>query len=300
MEDDWYAFDDPNPLKSDVTETKLKHDFFSVDYEFRGSKDWTLFNNKNIASYGGYQGWFGTYGPYGNTETFGFINNVSGDYIHRNGCGLIAIGDMFYYLLLQNGSIDKCVLQNNQYSHISFDDYTNYIINLSEYVFFYPIIQGTVSDYLNFNLSQSINNIQRDTHLNLGVTWCSSTNKEKCLNKIKEMISNDIPVVYSYCASNGLQLYCFHNYCNTGFDTIEFYSDSPLYGDIDLRHNAPEVTSHYMVATAVIEYSDDVSKIIGRKIMIKTATYGKKYYVDFDEYTKSLSKIDTNIFYITR
>ena len=35
MPDDWYAFSDPNPLKSDINETVLEHDFFSVDYEFK-------------------------------------------------------------------------------------------------------------------------------------------------------------------------------------------------------------------------------------------------------------------------
>lgn len=51
----------------------------------------------------------------------------------------------------------------------------------------------------------------------------------------------------------------------------------------------------YIVATGVLEFSDDVEDIIGRKIMIKTATYGKKYYVDFEEYCDRLSLFDTNI-----
>ena len=32
--------------------------------------------------------------------------------------------------------------------------------------------------------------------------------------------------------------------------------------------------------------------------MIRTATYGKEYYVDFDDYKKVLSSMDSNIMYI--
>ena len=51
MPDDWYAFSDPNPLKSDINETVLEHDFFSVDYEFKegAQEDWSLANNNNHA-----------------------------------------------------------------------------------------------------------------------------------------------------------------------------------------------------------------------------------------------------------
>lgn len=55
-----------------------------------------------------------------------------------------------------------------------------------------------------------------------------------------------------------------------------------------------------MVATGIIEYSDDAKLLVGREKMIRIATYGKEYYVDFDDYADRLSSIDTNIMIIEK
>lgn len=84
------------------------------------------------------------------------------------------------------------------------------------------------------------------------------------------MINNDIPVVFSYSVLSDeaeLQLYRLNNHV---------YIDDEV----------PKVESHYMVATGVIEYSDDVKELIGSKCMLRIAAYGKEYYMDFDEYSK--------------
>ncbi len=300
MPDDWYAFSDPNPLKSDINETVLEHDFFSVDYEFKegAQEDWSLKNNNNHASFGGYQGWFGTYGIYENQKIFGSafpFGHITGHDVRNEGCGLIAVADMFYYLLLQQNIINGSVDQNNRYSHLSFDQYTDYVKKISGGVVFLPMNGGTVSEYIPGSLSLSIDEIQKASGLDFDKKWyekywCISTDKKTCLKRIKGMLNNDIPVIYSCCVSedNALQLYCFHNNYSKVFNNMEYPGKT-----------ASKIDNHYMVATGVIEYSADVEKIIGRKTMIKTATYGKMYYVDFDEYSKKLSVV-TNIFNIER
>ena len=301
MPDDWYAFSDPNPLKSDINETVLEHDFFSVDYEFKegAQEDWSLANNNNNnASYGGYQGWFGTYGIYENQKIFGSafpFGHITGHDVRSEGCGLIAVADMFYYLLLQRNIIDGSVNQNNRYSHLSFDQYTDYVKKISGGVVFLPMNGGTVSEYIPGSLSLSIDEIQKASGLDLDSNWCISTDKKTCLKRIKGMLNDDIPVVYSCCVSddNELQLYCFHNDYDMVYNAIEYKDQNGKNKKVD------PVKNHYMVATGVIEYSADVEKIIGRKTMIKTATYGKMYYVDFDEYSENLSVV-TNIFNIER
>ena len=44
------------------------------------------------------------------------------------------------------------------------------------------------------------------------------------------------------------------------------------------------IISHYMLATEVIEYSDEVRKLIRHKTMLKTASWGRPIYIDWDEY----------------
>ena len=106
MPEDMFAFDDPNPLKSDVTETKLKNDFFSVDYEYNNTAEYNWAerqNAGNCSSYGGYQGWFGSYG-YTKDQKIFCNNTIDGHAMHSNGCGIIAAGDYYMYLLKARGS----------------------------------------------------------------------------------------------------------------------------------------------------------------------------------------------------
>lgn len=317
IDNDWYALSDPNPLSSDVKETNLKNDFFSIDYEYKGNlnnsiKNWADNNNNNVSSYGGYQGWFGEYGYCNDYKVF-CNGTVSGKQIRSFGCGIIAVADMFLYLFKQR---DNCAYLGTEfplylgegYSHLSFDMYNIYMMEISNFFKFHdinididlPIFHyekhfcGTYSAYLPGNIEQSIKKIQLVSGLNIKPDWCASTDKERCLARIKNMIKKDIPVVYSCCVSeeDSLQLYCFHNDCKEVFNTVEYIQHG---GE---NKYAQTVYSHYMVATGVVEFSDDIASIIGRKVMLKTATFGKKYYVDYDEYAKKLSLLDTNIMYI--
>ena len=154
-------------------------------------------------------------------------------------------------------------------------------------------INGTVSAYLPFNLKTSINTISSLNEMGLNVKWSSSTNQEKCLKNMKNMINNDIPVIFSCSVreSNAMQLYCMKNHIYTKNDYIKADGNYEI---------APTVDAHYMVATGIIEYSDDAKLLVGREKMIRIATYGKEYYVDFDDYADRLSSIDTNIMIIEK
>ena len=59
------------------------------------------------------------------------------------------------------------------------------------------------------------------------------------------------------------------------------------------------IGSHYMNITGVLEFSDDVCDLVGFKTMLEVATYGKKYYINYDEY-KSHIDLVTNIMCIEK
>ena len=59
------------------------------------------------------------------------------------------------------------------------------------------------------------------------------------------------------------------------------------------------IASHYMNITGVLEFSDDVADLIGFKTMLEVATYGKKYYINYDEYKRHIDLV-TNIMYIKK
>ena len=43
---------------------------------------------------------------------------------------------------------------------------------------------------------------------------------------------------------------------------------------------------HYLTITGIIEYSDDVKDLVGHKTMLRIATWGMEYYVDYDWYAE--------------
>lgn len=283
----YYPHDDPNPFISDVTETSLKNDFFSVDYKYYpefAEENWSTVRNDNSnKSYGGYQGWMGKYGYTKDVKEF-CNKSVTGNTMHSNGCGIIAVADMFMYMFISNnGYFNDGTSQidiGNNFNNIKFTTYVNYVKSISNFFEMYDWpINGTVSDYLSGNLKKGIKSISSLNDLDLDVTWDNNTDSKKCFKKMKEMIKNDIPVVFSCNISDFLQLYRFkeHGYTTDGGETPN---------------------SHYMVATGIIEYSDDVETFVGRKKMVRIATYGKEYYMDFEDYADILSSIDTNIMYI--
>lgn len=247
-------------------------------------------NGGKTSSYGGYQGWFGSYGYTGDEKIF--CNQTSTGYkVSNYGCGLIALADMFLYLAIGDASYNPTYTSTNtlidlgsNYNHIDFDTYVLYVTLLSNYFLIYgKPVGGIPAVGLLGNLESGVNTISKVNDMGITATWESSTDSEKTLEKIKEMINNDIPAVFSYSVTfaNELQLYRFVDHQFT-------------------INDGTSVSGHYMVATGVIEYSDDVKNIIGRKRILRVATYGKEYYVDYDEYAEQLSSIDTNIMYIKK
>ena len=297
-----YAFDDPNPLESDVKITSLNitnpnTDFFSVCYyQKSGADDWSLKNDLSNLSYGGYQGWFGSFGDTYSSQIF--CNGESdGSQISRYGCGVIATLDMFLYMFLKNHksivSDTKTININASLDNIPFDVYTDYITSMSNYfkIYGWPI-NGSVSIILRHSLKNSINQICEANSLNLSVKWGNSTDGDVFLDQMARMLRADIPVIMSVnvIESNALTLY---RKSGRQYSNIDHYEKG------NAKSTKP-LTSHFMVATGIIEYSEDVLSRVGKRKMIKIATYGKEYYIDYDEYRELLSVLDTNLMVIEK
>lgn len=100
------------------------------------------------------------------------------------------------------------------------------------------------------------------------------------------MIKNDIPVIMSF--DNTQQ-----KITNYIFDTA-LPKELVLYNTNNYTSYSDETTikSHYMTITGVIEYSQDIvlknTNEIPSEIMLQVSSWGKKYYVSYDEYKNSL------------
>lgn len=265
-------------------------------------------NNSNI-SYGGYQGWFGD--MYGNTGQDKFCNGkASGDVIWSKGCGLIAAADALLYLSLSdpNYAVDGQII-NNQNGKISFDDYISFVSNLSDtfeinsstgiLAFSLPLIS-------NSSIEEGLNQLSDLNDMDIRAYWegkymflyngdASFLKPIQCMNTIKEMILNDTPVIISY--SNDITI---GKLIDTILNKDDYARELSLY---TFNNNSfvgtIQIGSHYMNITGVLEFSDDVCDLVGVKTMLEVATYGKKYYINYDEY-KNYIDLVTNIMYIKK
>ena len=53
-----------------------------------------------------------------------------------------------------------------------------------------------------------------------------------------------------------------------------------------------------MAATRLIEYTPDVVKLTGHKTLLQVSSWSNKYYIDFEECSKYLSKYFSNMLVI--
>lgn len=197
----------------------------------------------------------------------------------------LALSDSKYNPIYNSNPFYDNIDLGNSYTNIDFDTYVAYIVQISQYFKIESfILKGipAVAPVLT-SLKDSFNDINQKYDMGMSIKWDPyGSNAKNCMNAIKNMLQNDTPVVFSYMNNNQLlQLYEFKD--NAYVETISDYN----------------IKSHYMVATGVIEYSDEIATVFGHKTMIKIATYGKVFYMDYEDYSKNLSFV-TNIFEINK
>lgn len=279
-----YHFADPNPLKVDIREISLKNDFFSVDYEFQEGalNDWAdEKNGGSAASYGGDQSWFGECGTLGDSKIF-FNGEKTGNVVDKYGCGLIAAADTLFYMAAGKQIEIPGFSESNSfaYKNNDYNTYISFVTFLSDYFIMYDFqpIYGIPGAVLPGSLDFGLVKLFKDSGIDF--YWEPYGDKvnesEILLEEIIRMIDADYPVIFSYdCKDEGLPLLIYKNKKFTPSDV-------------------KPVESHYMIFTGGFIYSEDLSEIIGSRAMLQIATYGKKYYIDYTQYSEKLSTT-TNI-----
>lgn len=250
-------------------------------------------NGGSAASYGGNQSWFGEYGTLGDSKIFCDGTRTGSD-IDNYGCGIIAVADMFMYMALgdskynptYDSDIPSQLELGNEFCHIGFDKYLLYVITVSKDFDIINIANnigimaiGPFED----TLFDGIRSISIRNHMGLSGEWAPTTNNKKCLEIMKKMLTEDIPIIFSYHAF------------------LEINS-KPIYNFIDgkfVEVGNQKIQSHYMIVTGLIEYSEDVKTLIGFERMLKVATWGQLYYMNYDDIGDNLT-LGTNIFQINK
>ena len=176
----------------------------------------------------------------------------------------------------------------NNFEHLDFDTYIQYTSMVSN-DFRIENILGEIGvpafGPFRATLADGIYNICERNHMGLEGNWAPAFNSRKCLEIMKEMFEDDIPVMFSYFTFDG------ENNSKSLYRQFEME-------DGKIKEDSP-VASHYMTATGIVEYSEDVKEILGFQRAIKVATWGQQFYMNYDDIGNHLD-LFTNIYELYR
>lgn len=232
--------------------------------------------------FGGRQNWFS------NNKLY--TDNILREY----GCGVIAAGDLFLYLALQDDNnrndLTKIAIKGSTINQI---DYMGYIITVNKTYTKAKKHLGVLGP----KLASAINSYFKYAGINYKARWAMSLSSTEMLSKIIEMLEKDIPVILSV-GPNTPNI--------RGKDEINLYTsfaqsnDDYIVSGNELNQYKLQgtVNRHYMVITELIKNNSTSNN----DIMLKVSSWGKDYYINYDEYRGYVEdiggKITSSIIYI--
>ncbi len=206
------------------------------------------------------------------------------------GCGVIAMSDLEIYLAQNYGYINSrygtfhSIPDYDQNGMISKDEYMEYADFNRELVY---CLNSGVKYYRNgvleTDLVKGLNDFMiANGNYFSGITWAKYYNKEKIILSIKEMINNNLPIVFaynSYPSADEIYLYSdmYDAITDKGKDYCQYYSDG-----------------HYMSIVGYVIYCYGNSE---EKYLLRVESNGDLFYINFDEYAKKISYSNNLLLY---
>ncbi|NLO09845.1 MAG: hypothetical protein GX129_08290 [Clostridiales bacterium] len=230
--------------------------------------------------YGGSQMWFPD------------DNKSSKDYLIRSyGCGTIATADLFLYLAIKSDSyrtgVTESVLQGTDSAF--YKDYMSYVRKVNAYY----IKTKRYIAVLGPRIAYAFNSYARTYQFNLRARWKLRLSYYDMLEYIWEMLSKDIPVILSI-GPNTPYLWKNEGVDFYNRDILNDVNDPILYRYKKVKDN---VNSHYVTVTGIYyiegyEKKNQEKLSNGkRKIMLSISSWGKPYYIDYNEYRDYIDNI---------
>ena len=239
---------DSNPLRSDVKIYELDNEYVSVYYE-KAENEWRT-------SYGGDQDWL--------YDSKTGLNNKD---LEDFGCGVIAFSDEILYLSKSSSRYETKItdevemLMNGGYEY---ESYVEYVLNMDE-----TYVGTTEGGPLGTELVSGMNKYFKSYDIDYRASW--KVSKDKIYSRIKDMVTDDIPVILSIGPAKILQF-------SKKKDKV---SDEKvnLYVKNDYEYVVSQKTNnHYVIVTGIVKdkITDD--------IWLRVSSWGEMYYINYDEY----------------
>ena len=219
-------------------------------------------SGKNVTSYGGDQSWFRD-GPF------------HGNAIDLNGCGIIAAVNQYLYLTGQT-QISQADYKKMVHGFLKAKDQLTPArekISLGRIAAIYGptgALPTQMTDY--------VDNMCADKGMKVFSNWDYFQDYEHDYESIKKQLNNGVPVIWAMHDFEN----AFKN--DTSKLGVSFYSYDSSNGTY--TKSGAEASSHYVVITAIYEEKDTAGT---SRRMLEISSWGKKYYVDYDQYIDFVS-----------
>ncbi|SHJ56236.1 hypothetical protein [Parasporobacterium paucivorans] len=211
-------------------------------------------------SFGGNQNWFALDGD--RTEYR----------IHKRGCGLIAVGDIFLHLARTDSRYrtpyTSMILRDEAEPSVA--EYKRYIQSLyRKYVWFIPGPGMWV-----MHLVWMMNQYFKGNGMDLKARWRFPPTRGWRKSVIKKSLKNHLPVILLLGRTRGEIFLLMKNKIG-----LNLYADEEC-----SRILKTGVKNHYVVVTDILQ------KPGTKKTVLKISSWGKLYYIDYDEYCRYVSR----------
>lgn len=268
---------DVKPWKSDmVVVAELDNKYTASSYLKIRGQNGTIYD-------GGNQGWWEdkTSEEKTGNDVIDYFSFAWDKYyrLEHFGCGVIAMSDAELYMTLQNSNYNLSygTLQTIDAGTYDISDYRDYIEEMYDNK--YTIGSGIDDRVIGlkpwvmesgfFKFLKANGNEHNFVIWAVDSSFGKSVQEEYVQKRIEMMLDDNIPVVFAYCDLREKE--------------ISMYSD---WRDV-YNKSAKGPTSHYMTITGLLEVLDQ--NTMEYKKVLKVVSWGKVYYIDYEEYADKLS-----------
>lgn len=226
-------------------------------------------------SYGGRQQWF--------SKELQEVKDMKSYYTHANGCGVIALCDVFLYfaMTLPEGKKTRAGEMLDVYGNIHKEKYMAFVEEIRDQ---YAMIFGSSGTFA-WQLSHAINcycrdnGINKKAHFEVGI---SPLNLLKAMEKMLDnnqpiilMIGQSWPVVLSKVRKTGIPFFKQKRCINIG-------KSDPKAAYAEYKIAEKNVYGHFVVVTGIL--IDEHPKWASQSIMLRISSWGEEYYISYAHY----------------
>ena len=290
----------------DVEYLKIKLLPYSNDDCLTDKANPYLHGEKALYAAGGNQNWWDDLGN--DQWEFDLFDSPGSQYyrLHYMGCGVTAMCDMELYMAQQNpGYHTTCgtVAYDGETGIIQREDYRRYVEQ--GYAFTYEIPHVSFMDLgLGLLPDKMVGGMHTflwaNRHPFTHVEWApypllgKEDRKKAVLNRIKDMLDKNIPVVFSYYSSDDEDEINMYHKLNDAEDRVGIYSYYNSETNLT-ETNGTTINGHYMTIIGLYRYLEGSPETeLHYEYIMKVVSWGGVYYIRYDEYTANLD-LFTNI-----